>query len=351
MKIECPKCNKSYNFPDEKIPVGKKIQFPCKECQELIHLYRNPDPVHEPGEEKIENREIPPSPPQQNYLQGEALKDKISKELKDLPPMPQIAFKLRRVMADDTKSFEEIGRVVECDTGISLKVIKMANSSYYRQRETVTSVKQAVIVLGFETLKEIVTLACASGFLGVTLKGYDLEAGALWRHSLAVAFASKHIASLRMPALRSDAFLSGIIHDSGKIVLDRYIHERKEMYRAFMAEEDKSILSAEKYLFRFDHSEVIENLFKKWDIPENHIIATRFHHTPEQAGNNQLALILNMADLIAMLCGFSTENEKITPKLNPKIVQLLGLKKQNIQQIMKEVVQSVESIVEEIHKP
>ena len=89
------------------------------------------------------------------------------------------------------------------------------------------------------------TMAGTSSLLGNTLKGYELEPGDLWRHSLAVALASKIIANKKNPGLANDAFSACLIHDAGKLILDKYILERKEAFEEFMADGQQSFLSGE----------------------------------------------------------------------------------------------------------
>ena len=99
-------------------------------------------------------------------------------------------------------------------------------------------------------------MAGSSTLLGNSLDGYQLDSGDLWRHSLAVAFASRLIAQKKHPEFENDAFSAGLIHDAGKLVLDKYISERNEMFHDFMSEGPKTFLDAEKEILGFDHSNI-----------------------------------------------------------------------------------------------
>jgi HD-like signal output (HDOD) protein len=99
-------------------------------------------------------------------------------------------------------------------------------------------------------------VAGSSGFLNKTLKGYGLDSKIFWRHSLAVAFGSKFIAGRVRPELENDAFVAGLIHDAGKIMLDQHIFERKATFEEFMKDGHQSFLRAEKEILGFDHSEI-----------------------------------------------------------------------------------------------
>lgn len=180
-------------------------------------------------------------------------KDRILDEIEDLPPMPQVAHKGRKIAADKTPSFKDLAIAIEGDQAIAAQVMKIANSTYYGVNSNVKSVQQASVVLGMETLHELLTLACASTLLGSELKGYELISGDLWQHSLATAFCSRNIALKVAPMFADDAFLAGLIHDSGKLILDSYVNERKDEFKEFLESGDQTFLDAEKSILGFDH--------------------------------------------------------------------------------------------------
>jgi HD-like signal output (HDOD) protein len=120
--------------------------------------------------------------------------------------MPQVAQKAREVIANPASSFKDLAEVVETDQAIVTRILKIANSPFYGLSGKVSSVQHASVVLGMKTLMEVLTLACSSEILGRTLPGYDLDAGDLWKHSMAVASASQIIARRINPSLEQDAF-------------------------------------------------------------------------------------------------------------------------------------------------
>ena len=81
-----------------------------------------------------------------------------------------------------------------------------------------------------KTLSDLLTLACSSSVMGSKLNGYGQESGDLWMHSLAVAGCARSIAKLKKPELADDAFSAGLIHDCGKLILDPYIDERRDLF-------------------------------------------------------------------------------------------------------------------------
>lgn len=356
MKIECPKCHKVYNIPDKRLAFGKEISFPCPDCKGTIEIDLRPkftkDDTIDPSQEKQQEdeRREDSSTPSEELLSGEALKKKILKNIRDLPPMPQTVHKAREVIANPSSSFKELGKVLETDPAIAARVLKMSNSAYYGLMGQVSTIQHASVVLGHKTLGELLTIAGTSNLLGDTLEGYGLEAGDMWRHSLGVAFASKNIANRKNPGLANDAFAAGLIHDAGKLILDEHILDRKEMFEEFMVDGKQSFLVAEKEILGFDHSEIASEVCKNWNVPETLTTAIRYHHHPSLTEENTLAYIVHMADASAMMTGLGLGMDGMLYQMDENAAEFLGLKADDVSQIMVEVVESVESISEQMHK-
>lgn len=329
MKVACPKCGKVYDIPDDRIEaLGGHIVFPCQACKENIEAGSVKETDGAAGSEQ--------------KLSGAGLKQKILQKVEDLPPMPQVAEKGRKLIADENSSFKDLAVVIEADPAIAARVLKIANSAYYGISTNVRSVQQASVVLGMKTLHELLTLACASSVLGSELKGYGLSAGDLWQHSLATAFCARHIASRKDPKFADDSFSAGLIHDAGKLILDPYVAERKEAFDSFLKTGDKTFLDAEKSILGFDHAEIAADVCGKWQIPKTIANVIRYHHQPLLAGNSEFACIIHAADAIAMMSGVGTGIDGVRYTLDEQAVERLGLKNDDICILMSEAVEYVE---------
>ena len=337
MKIECPTCKVQFNIPDERLPMGKEIAFPCPKCKGIIELnLTSSEGIKAPGTDIG----------QQGYLKGEALKKKILRSVKDLPPMPQTVIKAREIMADPNSDFKSLAILFETDQAIATKVLKLANSPYYGMGGKVSSIQHASVVLGHKTLGELITIGGTSALLGKSLEGYGLDAGALWKHSLAVAFGAKMIAEQKEPALSNDAFTSGLIHDSGKLILDKYIAERWQFIEDFMSNDGATFLDAEKSILELDHAEVAFEVCGVWNIPKSLITAIRYHHRPARSHENLLSYIIHVADVIAMMTGLGLGFDSTFYVMDDRAMEFIGLKEADINKIMKEVIDSVKKISE-----
>ncbi len=352
MKVACQNCSKAFELPDDRLPAGKLISFPCPGCKSKItlDLREKPEPTAEqpettPDESKGKVVFSPIAEKPSGELDGGDLKRKIINGLKDLPPMPKIIYKAREVMANPMSGFKEIAEVIETDQAIAAKVLQVSNSAYYGLSGMVSSIHQATVVLGHRTLEQLITMVSATSLLGSRLKGYRMGSGTLWQHSLAVALCSRLIAKDRAPAMENDAFSVGLIHDAGKLALDRYLLERKAQVDQALAA-GINFLAVEKQVLGFDHTELASELCAKWKLPENHVSAMRFHHDPGASSGNQLAYIVHTANHIAQQSGIGSSMDANLYELDPEALTSLSLDEEDLTRYNEATIEAVSQITE-----
>ncbi|MBT8338584.1 MAG: HDOD domain-containing protein [Desulfatitalea sp.] len=343
MQIACTSCDKTYSLPDERLPQGKIVSFPCPSCKAKIKLDLRPDAkANDTNGARLVFK--PLNEENESELTTDDIKKKIIKRINDLPPMPKVLLKARRVLDDPNSSFKDISTIIETDQAIAAKVLKVANSAYYGLSGMVSSIHQASVVLGYQTLEQVITMVSSASMLGKQLRGYGLNAGALWRHSLATALACKGIAEKRAPSIENDAFSVGLIHDAGKLALDPYVAKKRPEIERFLRDQSPSFLDAERHALGFDHTEIAHDLCMKWKLPENQVSAMRHHHDPSASDGNTLAHIVHLGNHVAYRAGFSGGPGFDSETMNPESLESLRLKPEFAEELAAEVVASVEEI-------
>ena len=341
VKIQCPQCKKEYIIADEHLKEYEgDISMPCPNCKGRIQISVQPKAA---AAESVQSSPLSA----QGKDSGQTLKERIFRTLKELPPMPQVVHKARKILADPDASFTDLAKVIETDQGIVTRVLKMANSPYYGLSGNVSSVQHATVVLGGKTLMKLLNMACSSEILGKTLEGYDLEAGDLWSHSLAVAHGSQIIAKKVHPSLEPDAFAAGLIHDVGKIILDPYVQERKKEFQSFVQDGKESFLFAEKEILGFDHAELASEVCEQWQIPDQIVGSIRYHHDPTPSGGDDLSYIVHMADAIAIMSGIGAGIDGLLYRIDDKALEHLRLDLDDVGEIMAEMADYVEKTTQE----
>lgn len=349
MKIVCSTCRRSFNIPDERLPKTESIAFPCPVCKAMIEVdlrsrLSGAPPVPCPEAAKADGGAGVAAPEAEGLPSGEKLMKRILQTAKDLPPMPQTTLKAHEIIKDPNASFEDLSAVLEMDQAIATRVLRMANSPYYGMSGSVSSIKHASTILGLKVLEELIVMAWSTKALANRMEGYGLGTGDLWQHSLGVAFGSKIIATLKNPGMANDAFSAGLIHDVGKLVLDPYVLERKDRFAAFLADGTESFLSAEKGILGFDHGEIAAELCTNWHVPQNLATAIRHHHAPAASNGNQLACIVHMADVIALMSGVGAGIDGMQYQMDPEAMASLGITDDDMSTIMIQIVEAVQAI-------
>ena len=354
MRIECPNCRRVIAISSDLIVTQKRaLELSCSKCKAEIHIQ-----LSLPAETKQDNLRVNSASDlsrRMNSQIGEneedskilSLKSKILRSLVELPPMPNIILKAREIIEDPGSSLKDLASVIEHDQAIVARVLALANSAYYGLSGLVSSIQHASILLGQKTLGELITIAASSQLLSKKLKGYQLNPGDLWKHSLAVAFGSRIIAEKKNADWAEDAFIAGLLHDAGKIILDPYIVERKNEFKKVLKNGQQKFIEAEKEILGFDHAEVMSRAARFWRYPETQSTAIRYHHFPQRSGNSELSFIVHLADFAAKEAGFKSEDCVSKPEIDPQTSSYLGFQKEDLHQIIAEITASVDKLATE----
>jgi HD-like signal output (HDOD) protein len=352
MRVLCPNCRHLYSIDCAKLPLGRKVSFPCKACKGTIKLdlrsKRATDDLSvstQTSEDNGAEGSLQSTLQSASQQESQALKKKILQGLMGvLPPMPQVVLKAQEILSDPDSGLKELASVIATDPAISVRILKMANSAYFGLAGKVTSIGHASVLLGGKTLGEIVMMAGTSNLLGKTLKGYGVESEDIWRHSLAVGIGSRLIANIKKPDLVNDAFMAGLIHDSGKIMLDDHVLKRRKAFEESMMDRKKTLYEVEQQVLGLDHSEIGYEVCKCWGIPEILTTAVRYHHYPSMSQDNDLAHILHMADFLAIQSDMGTGIDSSLCQVEDKTMEFLDLQEGDYNRIKQKVVEYVEKI-------
>ena len=114
-------------------------------------------------------------------------------QVKAFPGMPATAAKLIKMLEDSDSTAAQIEEVLRYDAGLTANILKLTNSAYFGIPLKVSSVKQAIVILGWKRLLQLVMTLCMSTVMKKSVAGYDLPQGELWRHSIAVSVAAEAV--------------------------------------------------------------------------------------------------------------------------------------------------------------
>lgn len=251
------------------------------------------------------------------------LKDLIQTEV---PTDSAMIGEVIKIIYSPKSSANDLAQIIECDPPLTAKVLKAANSAYYGQGTTINSIRRAVVTLGFDTIKELVSMVTMSEFFSKTDHKSGIDRQGLWIHSVAVAKTAQ-IISNRMFIGRADvAYTVGLLHDIGKIVLALLFPEHYKRVLSLAASKKCRIILAERRLLNTDHCMVGKVLCELWNLPEDITNAVFYHNDPmEHTGDGvQLVRMVHLSDIIVRTVKIGNPGDDIVPEPSRAALSILG---------------------------
>lgn len=198
----------------------------------------------------------------------------------ELPALPSTTARLLHLLDDDTVGADEVLDVIGRDPALTANLLKLCNSAYYGLRRRVGTVHEALVMLGNRAVVSLAFATSLGDVLRGPLAGYRLERDALWRHSLAVAVGAAHLlGSDGDRDGRERAFTGGLVHDIGKLVLNRPLTARLQQLPP--AGDFALLLDGERAILGFDHAEAGAALAEAWNFPPALAAVIGAHHARE----------------------------------------------------------------------
>jgi putative nucleotidyltransferase with HDIG domain len=267
-----------------------------------------------------------------------ALIKRVLQDIKEIPPLPEVATRVLQMTNDPDVSAAELNKVISRDEALTANVLKLCNSAYYGLPRVISSVQQAIMYLGFQTVRNMVlTSAMNQVYLLQDLSIYNYKRNGLSDHSVAVAIASQVLSKKLRPGLTDTAFTAGLLHDVGKIVLARYLREHKEFLQQRVSGQQIT-RSVERDLFGLDHADVGAQIADNWNFPQELTLAIGFHHTPDEAkGRPLLAVITYLADNVCLRLGIGLASGGLLPPVSNYCSEATGFTEERMDDLMKEV--------------
>lgn len=260
----------------------------------------------------------------------------LVENIEGLPTLPTIVARINQLVQDPNTSASDINDVISSDLALSSRLLKLANSSYYGFPSKISSVTHAVVLLGFNTVRNVVL----SAFVIDALEARDLPFGyrAFWVHSVATAAAAESMLKPRSRRLADDGFICGLLHDIGKVVLHQYARREYGSVLNVVREKECLLLEAEQEVLGFTHADVGAALLGEWHLPVFLNRAVEDHHVLTTEDEVlMLASAVHVADIFsrALLIGNGGDNG--IPLLSERAAETLGISDKNVGRTLKQI--------------
>ena len=251
--------------------------------------------------------------------------EKIISEIDQLKPIPQIATKIISMTEDPECGLADISKVVTYDATITANILRTVNSAAYGIRRKIESIQQAVTLLGLKELVQMIFMSVASSNLKQACQGYDLEEGALWKHSAASAFLAGKIGETVTGVDGNLVFTTTLLKDIGKVLLNQYIHAELEEIRNLVFQKDYTFLDAEREIIGIDHAHLGGIIAKKWNFSDRMVNLIQNHHlSDEKSLYDKETCIIYLADTICSMMGIGAGTDGLTYRFTEDVLNQLN---------------------------
>jgi HD-like signal output (HDOD) protein len=275
-----------------------------------------------------------------------ALRKKIER-ITNLPTLPEIVVRILQIINDPETSAKEIARAISQDPPLSAKILRLANSAFYGMPRSISSISNAVVLLGIKVIRTIVlSLTVFDMFPGDRSSLFNRTA--FWRHSTSCAFLCRFLAEELegvFPFYAEEAFCGGLLHDLGKIVMEQYLHEDFHLALRYAKAKKISLYNAEMEILDYAHTDVAQWLTSGWDLPDAIQLPMIFHHTPSRANQckNFVALI-HFADYLCYRWKLSIGVDFVGPTLDEESVKSLSISDEHVEKVAASLAKELDNI-------
>ena len=249
--------------------------------------------------------------------------EQILQRIGKIPSLPAVVMELLATMDQEEVRVETLAEKIEQDQALTAKTLRLANSSFYGMARQITTIQEAIAIIGFTTVRSLATTAALMGSFAGGSQG-SFNATPFWRHSLGVAVCARAVAQ-KLEVNAEQAYVAGLIHDIGRLVLVTQFAPNFEATVRFRIEQDCSWLQAERTVLGLDHTVVGHALTRHWKFPEAMQQAVAGHHAATAQEALPLTRIVMAADAIAHALDLSADEDDAVPSIPTGLWGQLGL--------------------------
>jgi putative nucleotidyltransferase with HDIG domain len=261
----------------------------------------------------------------------------VVSNIRNLPTPPIVFHQIQKVINDPKVSAGQIAKILQEDPAMSVKVLKLTNSAFYGLQREIESVKQAVVIVGLEAIKNLVLSASVLDMF----KGKDIDQefqDKFWRHSLGVGFCARLLSRMGKARGMLDpdaAFSGGLLHDIGKVILCCFLQKE---YALIKQERESDKVSAtyqiEERLLGYNHSQIGAILAEQWKLPRRLTEAVAFHHHPQLSETEDIiAYVIHVSNYVAKKTFCDRFEEHLIGNLEDGVLDCMQLSEGDLEKL------------------
>ncbi len=272
---------------------------------------------------------------QENAL--ESLEDIVG-EIGDLPTLPSVITQITSMTSNPQTNAADIGKLIGNDPSLSSKILKLINSAYYGFPRKIQSVTKAIVLLGFNKVKNIALSASVLDAFkdknSQSIPNFDFYQ--FWEHSVSVGICAEVVAKHTRAQLTDDAFIGGLLHDVGKVIIAIFLEEGADIFAN--AEATKRTFSqAALEKIEIDEAKVGALLAEHWNFPENLVRSIRYSIHPDKTRQfRDVVGCIHLGKVLASSLGFPATGDHAMPVVSRQVWEELELEESKIEVMLQD---------------
>ncbi|WP_034298563.1 HDOD domain-containing protein [Herbaspirillum sp. RV1423] len=257
--------------------------------------------------------------------------EEITDAVLQLPSLPNIVIELINALDNSDVDTNTLAQKISHDQALTAKVLGLANSSFYGMQSKVGSIPHAVAVLGFNSVRSLVTAAAVVETFSAG-KSQGLDYAEFWKHSIATALAAKAIAKC-LGLNQDSAFIAGLLHNIGRLVLATYSPMRYQEVLSWRSVHDGDLIAAEVHILGIDHKTAGRAVLQHWKFPSSIVDTLNAASETNPHEHHRAASLVAVADAIAYGLDLSGGEHDRVPGISQMEWDLLGLQETALMEI------------------
>jgi len=249
----------------------------------------------------------------------------LLKDYANISSLSKIFTRLNEAINNPKSSAGDIGNIIKDDPGLTARLLRIVNSPFYGFPQKIETISRAIVIVGLQQLRD---LALGTSIVDV-FKGipeHFLSMDSFWRHSISCGVAAKILATYRRETNAERFFVSGILHDLGRLIILTNIPELARETLLRCKSRGDLLHVAEREVIGFDHAAVGRALLRAWKLPPSLEEVVAFHHKPTGVRRFPVEVaIVHVADILAHSMQFGNSGEPSVPPLDGEAWESIGL--------------------------
>lgn len=282
---------------------------------------------------------------------AEQFREVIGPEISKLPSLPVVAIKLLKLTRDDNSAVVDLVRLIETDPAITAKILKIVNSAAYGLRRKVSSIKHAIVLLGFAAIRSLAMDVVLYDQLIKQRARHGFNRVHFWQHCLTVATLCRALAHTIGYPSPEEAYIAGLLHDIGKIISETH---GRISYSEFLKQQDHHdglLIDIEKKIIGLDHCDIGAFVCQQWGLPDAIVLALKLHHQrfghlPLNQEQRMLVAMVALADFTSWLLGTGSAQISRNSILQPEVEEIIPTQELNLQALVSEANREINEISE-----